>query len=106
MLHHRATADVMVTFAVIEQALKTGDPLPSRLPTPLVVRCLEHGHGADVATLTKKMLRDRQYRTYTVVMVSYLGVLGLLDDLVLVLKESLGEAYVVPHEKDADVESG
>jgi len=96
----------MVTFAVIEQALKTGDALPSRLPTPLVVRCLEHGHGADVATLTKDMLRDRQYRTYTVVMGSYLGVLGLLDDLVLILKEALGEAYVVPDGSLADIESG
>lgn len=106
LLHHRATADVMVTFAVIEQALKTGDALPSRLPTPLVVRCIEHGHSADVATLTKEILRDRQYRRYTVIMGAYLGMLGLLDDLVLILKEALGEAYVVPDADLTDVESG
>jgi len=98
LLHHRTTADIMVTFSVIEQAMKTGDALPSRMPTPLVVRSLEHGRNADVVTLTKNMLRDRQFRIYAVMVGSYMGVLSLLDELVLVLKEELGEAYVVPQE--------
>lgn len=83
---------------MIEQALKTGDPLPSRLPTPLVKGCLEYGYGARLDTLSKKLLQDEAYRGYCVAMSAYLGFLSSIDELVLVLKKTLGESHHVPED--------
>lgn len=96
ILDHRAIGDVMVVLAVIEQSLKTGDPLPSILPTPLLKRCLTHGHGADLSTLTIDMLKDEGYRGYTVTMSAYLGFLAAVDEAVLIIKAALGESHYVP----------
>lgn len=86
----------MAVMAVVEQALKTGDPLPSRLPTPLLVKCLDFGHASNVDTISIKTLDDVDYRGYCVSMSAYLGFLSAADELVLVLKEALGESHHVP----------
>ncbi|KAI5205514.1 hypothetical protein AUEXF2481DRAFT_1912 [Aureobasidium subglaciale EXF-2481] len=96
ILDHRAIADVMVVLGIVAQSLKTGDPLPARLPTPLLKKCLEHGHGADVETLTIDVLKKEGVRGYTVCMSAYLGFLSGIDELVLALKEAVGEAHHLP----------
>lgn len=97
-LDHRAIGDIMVVLAVVEQSLKSGDPLPSILPTPLLKRCLMHGHGADVTTVTTDMLKDEAFRGYTVTMSAYLGFLAAIDETVLILKAALGESHYVPED--------
>lgn len=98
LLDHRSVGDVMVVLAVIEQSLKTGDPLPSRLPTPLVNGCIEYGQGSRLKKLNKDLLRDDAYRGYTVAISCYLGFLSAADELVLVLKQALGESHYVPED--------
>lgn len=96
ILDHRAIADVMVVLGIVAQSLKTGDPLPARLPTPLLKKCLEHGHGAAVENLTIEVLKKEGVRGYTVCMSAYLGFLSGIDELVLALKEAVGEAHHIP----------
>ncbi|EED12637.1 conserved hypothetical protein [Talaromyces stipitatus ATCC 10500] len=96
---HHAIGDVMAVLGVIEQSLKTGDALPEVLPTPLVKRCFDHWVKADmglIMSVTKA--RDEEYRKFCTALSSYLRFLAAVDDLVLVMKETLGEAHVVSRE--------
>lgn len=102
ILDHRAVADVMVVLGIVAQSLKTGDPLPARLPTPLLKRCLDHGHSADIESLTTDLLQQEEYRGFTVCMSAYLGFLSGVDELVLVLKEAVGEAHYLPDDLQLD----
>lgn len=96
ILDHRAVADVMVVLGLVAQSLKTGDALPARLPTPLVGSCVRHGQAADVETLTMDMLKQESYRGYCVCMSAYLSFLSGIDELVLAVKDGVGEAHQVP----------
>lgn len=106
LLDHRNIGDVMAVLGVVEQALKTGDPLPEVLPTPLLKRCMEYWqtHQIDIP-LTKELIRDENYRRFCVAVSSYLKFLAAVDDLVLVLKGTLGESHIVNRElmHDGDV---
>ena len=102
ILDHRAVANVVVVLGLVAQSLKTGDPLPARLPTPLVESCLKHGHDAEVESLTVDMLKDEGYRGYAVCMSAYLGFLSGIDELVLALKEAVGEAHQIPEDLGMD----
>lgn len=95
---------VMAVLEVVGQALMTADPLPERLPTPLLNRCYEFWHANHGATeFNVTMVRDENYRRYCVAASSYLGFLSAIDDLVLVLKETLGESHVVVRPEQAVV---
>ncbi|KAG9532556.1 hypothetical protein KCU93_g1112, partial [Aureobasidium melanogenum] len=96
ILDHRAIADVMVVLNIVAQSLKTGDPLPARLPTPLLKNCLDHGHTTSVENVTVDVLKKEGVRGYTVCMSAYLGFLSGVDELVLALKEAVGEAHYIP----------
>ena len=98
ILDHRSIADVMVVLGIVAQSLKTGDPLPARLPTPLLKSCLEHGHSADIEDLTIDVLRQEESRGYTVCMSAYLAFLSGVDELVLALKEAVGETHHLPND--------
>lgn len=96
VLDHRNIGDIMAVVGVVEQALKTGDPLPEMLPTPLLKRCLEFWQNRDMdIALSKDLIRDENYRKFCVGVSSYLKLLAAVDDLVLVMKSVLGEAHVV-----------
>ncbi|KAJ5908322.1 hypothetical protein N7495_001004 [Penicillium taxi] len=99
LLDHRQIGDVMAVLGVVEQALKTEDPLPEVLPTPLLKRCLEYrqAHRIEIQ-LTIDLMRDEDYRKFCVAISSYLKFLATVDDLVLVMKGSLGEAHIVNRE--------
>ncbi|GJN80127.1 hypothetical protein PLIIFM63780_003651 [Purpureocillium lilacinum] len=97
----RAIGDTMAVLGIIEQALRTGSPLPERLPAPLVRRFFDswqaqHRH----AILTKTLVRDGNYRRYCVAMSSYFKFLSTVDDLVLILKGVLGECHVIHQWED------
>lgn len=93
ILDERNIDVVMVVLGVIKQALKTGDPLPQRLPTPFLGRYYKsNGHATE---LSIALIRKDNYRRYCVAVSSYLKFLSAIDDLVLVLKGALGESHVV-----------
>ncbi|KAI5236778.1 hypothetical protein E4T42_09362 [Aureobasidium subglaciale] len=96
ILDQRAITDVMVVLTLVAQSLKTGDPLPAFLPTPLLKNCMEHGHGAEVESLTVDVLKEEGIRGYMVCMSAYLGFLSGIDELVLTLKDVGGEAHHLP----------
>ncbi|KAE8353785.1 hypothetical protein BDV28DRAFT_99719 [Aspergillus coremiiformis] len=96
MLNDHSIGDIMAVLSVIEQALKSGLPLPERLPTPLVKRCFETWYAQHrVAELSTTLVRDENYRRYCVAISSYLKFLSAIDDMVLVLKGTLGESHLI-----------
>ncbi|KAJ9653803.1 hypothetical protein H2201_009098, partial [Coniosporium apollinis] len=95
ILNHDTIGDVMAVLSVIEQALKTGDPIPSLLPTPLVRRCFAAGEAEELHTLSSDLLGEEGFRHYCVALTAYLVFLGSLDECVMVLKHALGESHVV-----------
>ncbi|KAL4891712.1 hypothetical protein BDV59DRAFT_203308 [Aspergillus ambiguus] len=100
LLDHRAIGDVMAVLGVCEQALKTGDPPPEILPTPLVRRAIEYWRAQQPGelTLSPEAMRDESYRRFCVALSAYLKFLGAVDELVLVVKGALGEAHLVSEE--------
>ena len=95
-LDDRVIGQTMAVLDIVEQTLRTGSPLPERLPTPLVRRFYESWDARDRhAMLSVALVRDENYRRYCVALSSYLKFLASIDDLVLVLKETLGECHVI-----------
>ncbi|OKL58568.1 hypothetical protein UA08_06208 [Talaromyces atroroseus] len=99
MRNHHSIGDVMAVLGVIEQTLKTGDALPEVLPTPLVTRHFAHWSMPNVdLIMSKEKVQDAEYRRFCAALSAYLLFLGGVDDLVLAMKETLGEAHVVSRE--------
>lgn len=97
----KVIGDIMAVMGIIEQTLRTGSSLPERLPTPLVKKFYESWHARNKkAMLSKALVRDENYRRYCVAMSAYLKFLSTIDDLVLVLKVSLGECHVIHQWED------
>ncbi|KAJ5177104.1 uncharacterized protein N7482_002981 [Penicillium canariense] len=104
LLDHRSIGDVMAVLGILEQALKTGDPLPEVLPTPLLKRCYEYWQVHQVQIeLSTDLIRDENYRRFCVALTAYLKFLGTVDDLVLVMKGALGESHIVTRELRPDL---
>lgn len=96
ILDDRSIGDIMAVLAVIEQALRTGSPLPERLPVPLIRRAMDlvESQSNDII-LTAKLVQDEDHRRYCVAVTLYLKFLGSIDDLLIVLKEALGERHII-----------
>ncbi|OBS25148.1 hypothetical protein FPOA_05683 [Fusarium poae] len=96
ILDDRSIGDIMAVLAVIEQALRTGSPLPERLPAPLTRRAMDlvESQSNDVI-LTATLVQDEHHRRYCVAVTLYLKFLGSIDDLLIVLKEALGERHII-----------
>ncbi|KAK5019067.1 hypothetical protein LTR60_001247 [Cryomyces antarcticus] len=91
-LDERFVGDTMAVLSLVEQALKTGDPLLAVLPTPLVSHCLgvhEKPMGDDQDILSVDVIRREDFRKYCVV-------LSAIDELVLAVKGAEGEGHYVP----------
>ena len=96
MLDNHVIGDVMAVLGLIEQSLRTGNPLPERLPTPLLNRAFTSWVAMQPEhVLTKDMIRHEDYRRYCVATSAYLKLLSSIDNMVLVLKEALGESHVI-----------
>jgi len=93
--------ELMAVITLVEQALKTGDPLPALLPVPLVARSarISRNIGTNEEwgrhALTVDMVRDEGFRKYCVVLSAFVQLLGAIDELVLVVKEAVGETQMV-----------
>ncbi|KAL2352925.1 hypothetical protein BJ546DRAFT_1097592 [Cryomyces antarcticus] len=78
-LDERFVGDTMAVLSLVEQALKTGDPLLAVLPTPLVSHCLgvhEKPMGDDQDILSVDVIRRRDFRKYCVVLSAFVGLLS------------------------------
>jgi len=99
VLNHHNIGDIMAVLSVVEQSLRTGNALPEVLPNPFLRRCYEYGRDAKLdIMLSKEMMHDENYRKFCVAVNAYLNFLSALDDLVLVLKRTLGESYSIGKE--------
>lgn len=97
-----AVGNIMAVLTIVESSLRTGAPLPERLPAPLVKSCFvawytHHEH----TDLNMELIRSEEYRKYCVAVSSYMTFLSAVDDLVDALKGALGESHVVHHWEDA-----
>ncbi|KAE8440859.1 hypothetical protein EG329_006376 [Mollisiaceae sp. DMI_Dod_QoI] len=91
-------AELMAVLSLMQQALKSGDPLPAVLPTPLFARSIKfarqfvkQGPGETGGLFVRDGLRDEGLRKYAAVLNAFVQLLGALDELVLVLKRVVGE---------------
>lgn len=91
-------AELMAVLTLLQQALKSGDPLPAVLPTPLFARSIRYARrgiheAASVADglFARDNLGDQQLRNYVGVFNAWVQLLGALDELVLVMKRAIGE---------------
>ncbi|KAE8381563.1 hypothetical protein BDV26DRAFT_278752 [Aspergillus bertholletiae] len=101
LLNDHTIGDIMAVLSLVEQALKSGLPLPERLPTPLLNRCFEQWYAQDRAVeLSTTLVRDENYRRFCVAVSSYLRFLCTVDDMVLVLKGTLGETHLIGQFQD------
>ncbi|KFH47347.1 hypothetical protein ACRE_018050 [Hapsidospora chrysogenum ATCC 11550] len=98
----RVIGEIMATLDIIEQSLRTGSPLPERLPAPLIGRFYSSWHVRNRhAMLSIALARDENYRRYCVATSAYLKFLSTIDDLVIILKARLGECHVIHQWEDA-----
>ncbi|KUJ11458.1 uncharacterized protein LY89DRAFT_786387 [Mollisia scopiformis] len=91
-------AEVMAVMFVLEQALKSGDPLPAVLPTPLLSRSLKlarksvaQGVSGAEGLFVKNRLGEG-LRKYVALLNAIVQLFGGIDELVLVLKRAVGES--------------
>jgi hypothetical protein len=103
-LDERIIGDLMAVLTLVEQSLKTGDPLPAVLPVPLIARCVglnrafarqESGHG----TLSMDTIKEKGFRKYCVVMSAFVQMLSAADELVWRIKTAVGETSYVDVEQ-------
>lgn len=114
VLDHHHIGDIMTVLSMVEQALKTGNAPPEVLPTPLLNRCHEYWQNRSLETIQyRDLVRDKDYRKFCVTVSSYLKFLSAIDDLVLVMKGSLGECHIIskrvtrePFDSDLSMENG
>ncbi|KAM0546240.1 hypothetical protein ACHAPJ_010923 [Fusarium lateritium] len=96
ILDDRSIGDIMAVLGIIEQALRTGSPLPERLPAPLVRRAIESFQNkSESVLLTTALVQDEDHRRYCVAVTLYFKFLNSIDDLLLVLKAALGERHII-----------
>lgn len=96
ILDDRLIGDVMAVLGLVEQSLRTGCPLPERTPAPLVRIFFDSWRVRTPSVmLSIELIQDENYRRYCVGVSAYLQMLSTIDDLVLILKGTLGECHVV-----------
>lgn len=94
--------NVMSVLTIIESSLRTGAPLPERLPAPLVRSCFVAWYTQhERAELNIDLIKSEDYRRYCVAVSCYVTFLSTVDDLVDALKETLGEAHVIHQWEEA-----
>ncbi len=88
--------DIMAVLGIIEQGLRTGSPLPERLPAPLIRRYFDSWRARYYHAVPRKsLMRDGRYQKFCLAMSSYFKFLFSIEDLVLTLKGVLGECHVI-----------
>ncbi|RDW62426.1 hypothetical protein BP6252_11859 [Coleophoma cylindrospora] len=91
-------AELMAVLALVQQALKSGDPLPAVIPTPLFTKAValarqqvKESRGGTDGFFVKGKMGDEALRKYVVVLNALVQLLSTVDELVLVVKRAVGE---------------
>jgi hypothetical protein len=89
--------ELMAILSLVQLTLKSSDPLPAVLPTPLFSKLIgrarhkiSQGSSVD-GMFVRDGLGSVKLRKYVVFLNALGQLLGAVDELVLVLKESVGE---------------
>ncbi|KAF3932551.1 hypothetical protein ABW20_dc0104011 [Dactylellina cionopaga] len=94
-------AAIMATLGVLEGSLRTAHPLAEILPVPLLGRLRKAAGPADgVDSLSRDMLKDDDWSTFVVMLMAVTSLYSRIDDLVMNVKDAVGEKYYVrglPH---------
>ena len=83
-------SDITAVLGIIDLGMRTSKPLPALLPTPLAEKAIMSGRaegGKDVLSMVK--MADA--RKYCSAIESWMGFLRGIDEIVIVMKEVLGE---------------
>lgn len=96
--------DLMAVLTLVQQSLRTGDPLPAILPTPLLGRSFRIAKGNNVGdeedgVEITSILADNVGRKYVSALCAFVHLLGSVDDLVVILKRAVGETSDIDLEK-------
>lgn len=94
LLDETAIGDVMVVMALLKSSIETGQPMPERIPVPVVRGVYAQLHKQQF-TMSMELVQNEDYRRYCVAISSYLKFLSAIDDLVSVVKGAAGECHVV-----------
>ncbi|OAA64128.1 hypothetical protein LEL_10648 [Akanthomyces lecanii RCEF 1005] len=95
LLDDHVIGDIMAVLHIIQQSFENGASLPERLPTPLTRTFYHAWQRREHAMVNKTLLRHESYPQYCVAISSYLKFLSTIDNLVLVLTETLGESHIL-----------
>ncbi|KAG6132267.1 hypothetical protein E4U12_003272 [Claviceps purpurea] len=107
LVEDKSVSNVTCVLRIVESSLRTGAPLPERLPVPLVETCfLAWNRHHEKAELSVELVRSQEYRQYCVAVSAYLSFLATLDDLVGDLKVTVGETHVVQRWEEEEVVEG
>ncbi|KAL3489993.1 hypothetical protein BJX62DRAFT_226240 [Aspergillus germanicus] len=99
ILDHRNIGNTMAVLSIVQQALETGNALPEMLPTPLLKQCHEYWQESGLEVVhDRASILDDNYRKFWVAVSSYLNFLSAIDDLVLLVKGTLGESHIISNE--------
>ncbi|KAI3580726.1 hypothetical protein IWW34DRAFT_846893 [Fusarium oxysporum f. sp. albedinis] len=94
--------ELMGVLSIAQQALKSGDPLPAVLPTPLFTKAVAHAREQVAEGIrrsgdlpcslpNKENVDSGVMRNFMVIINSLVQLLAALDELVLILKRAVGE---------------
>jgi hypothetical protein len=110
-LEERLFADIMAVLTLVQQALKSGDPLPEILPVLSVNRQSallqrikikangeEQGGQLDRRYMSQQLLAEEGARKYFAAMVAFGRVLRCCDEAVIVVKRAVGETSSLDRE--------
>ncbi|KAJ6255904.1 hypothetical protein Dda_9363 [Drechslerella dactyloides] len=94
-------ASIMAVLGVLEGSLRTGHPLAEVLPVPLLGRLRKvPGPSDGVDSLSKDMLNNEEWSVFVVTLMAVTGLYSRIDDLVMTIKDAVGEKYYIeglPH---------
>lgn len=100
----RLIGDLMAVLTLVQQSLRTGEPLPAILPTPLLARSFDYSRqklSGDFHSVLfdQSMIEDDEFRKYCLLMNAWVQLLGSIDELVMIVKRSVGETSYVDLER-------
>ncbi|KAI5457584.1 hypothetical protein BGZ63DRAFT_364563 [Mariannaea sp. PMI_226] len=98
--------ELMGVLSIVQQALKSGDPLPAALPTPLFTKAVAHAREQVAKGISrssdlpcsfpsKENVDNEVMRNFMVILNSLVQLLAALDELVLILKRAVGETGAI-----------
>ncbi|TQV99644.1 hypothetical protein V2A60_005100 [Cordyceps javanica] len=89
-------SNIMSVLVLAKQSLRSGGPLPERLPTPLIATCYgDFCAKHSFVELRREYMESEDFRAYCVALSAYLTFLHCADELVILLKETVGESHIV-----------